>query len=86
MGYWDNEETIAYIVSFSPSSFTCAESRPSGWVCLQRQMGEGNADLFESSAIPAKALYQAKNAASRAKNPPALMMGALGMFMASRWR
>ena len=34
--------------------------------------------LFESSAIPAKALYQAKNAASSAKKPPAFMMGGLG--------
>ena len=42
--------------------------------------------LFESSAIPAKALYQAKNAASSAKKPPAFMMGGLGIPAASRCR
>ena len=42
--------------------------------------------LFESSAIPAKALYQAKNAASSAKKPPAFMMGGLGRPAASRCR
>ena len=42
--------------------------------------------LFESSAIPARALYQAKNAASRAKKPPALMIGVFGAPMASRCR
>lgn len=47
---------------------------------------EKKANLFESSAIPAKALYQAKNAASSAKKPPALMIGGFGAPMASRCR
>lgn len=34
--------------------------------------------LFESSRIPAAALYQAKNAAINAKNPPALITGGFG--------
>ena len=41
-------------------------------------------NLFESSAIPANALYQARKAARIAKKPPALMMGGFGMPMASR--
>ena len=47
---------------------------------------EGATDLLLSSAIPASALYHAMNAANRAKNPPALMIGGLGSPMASRWR
>lgn len=47
---------------------------------------ERKAYLFESSAIPAKALYQARNAASNAKKPPALMIGGFGAPMASRCR
>ena len=42
--------------------------------------------LLESSAIPAKALYHARNAASNAKKPPALRMGGFGMSIASRCR
>lgn len=34
--------------------------------------------LFESSAMPAKALYHAMKAARRPKKPPALMMGGFG--------
>ena len=49
-------------------------------------MDEAKAYLFESSAIPANALYQAKNAASRAKKPPALMIGVFGFPAASRCR
>ena len=43
-------------------------------------------NLFPSSAIPAKALYQAINAANSPKNPPALMIGGLGAPAASRCR
>ena len=35
--------------------------------------------LFESSAIPASALYHAKNAARKPKNPPALITGVLAL-------
>lgn len=36
--------------------------------------------------MPAKALYQAVNAARRPKKPPALMMGGFGWPVESRWR
>ena len=49
-------------------------------------MIEDETYLFESSAIPAKALYHAKNAASSAKKPPALMTGGFGAPAASRCR
>lgn len=42
--------------------------------------------LLESSAIPAKALYQAIKAATRAKKPPAFRMGGLGAPSALRCR
>ena len=42
--------------------------------------------LFESSAIPASALYHAVKAARIAKNPPAFSMGRLGWSVASRCR
>jgi len=38
--------------------------------------------LFESSKIPASALYQAKKAASSAKKPPAFSIGALTLPLA----
>lgn len=42
--------------------------------------------LFESSAIPANALYHARNAASSPKKPPALMIGTVGFPFALRCR
>ena len=36
-------------------------------------VSKGKTDLFELSAIPASALYQARNAAMRPKAPPATM-------------
>ena len=44
------------------------------------------AHLLESSRIPAKALYHAVNAASRPKNPPALMIGGFGTPLGLRCR
>ena len=40
--------------------------------------GEERPRTYLSSAIPAKALYQARNAANNAKYPPALIIGVLG--------
>ena len=44
---------------------------------------QSKTDLFESSRIPASALYQAKNAASSAKKPPAFSTGVFTMPAAS---
>ncbi len=41
--------------------------------CNNVNHGTGATYLFEVSAIPARALYQAKKAAARAKAPPAVM-------------
>lgn len=38
-----------------------------------------DAYLFESSAIPARALYHAMKAANKPKKPPALMTGSFGL-------
>ncbi len=55
--------------------------------CNGKHLGiYGSPYLFESSAIPARALYQARKAANSAKKPPALIMEAFGMPFASRWR
>lgn len=55
---------------------------------VHTRMENQNSDayLFESSAIPANALYQAAKAASSPKKPPALITGGFGWLVESRCR
>ena len=46
--------------------------------CIENSVSRSRSYLLESSSIPARALYQAMNAANNAKNPPALMTGGFG--------
>ncbi len=50
------------------------------------RMLKTKAHLLESSRIPANALYQAVNAASSPKNPPALIIGGFGAPLELRCR
>jgi hypothetical protein len=53
--------------------------------CNKMNHGPGATYLFEVSAIPAKALYQARNAA-RIPNPPPALMSVGSGAPSTRWR
>ena len=74
MSNWDDEETTR-----KGSQVSMYEMKVDGSSWLEPH-------LFESSARPARALYQAKNAAKIPNTPPALMIGGFGAPAASRWR
>ena len=66
MCYWDDEEAATSYQHMCPTHSSCT----------------GRTYLFESSSIPASALYHAKKAANSAKKPPAFSMGAFTLPVA----
>lgn len=84
MGDGDDEETVKHRLAPHTISLPFPPSRKTSK--QQRQRKSKKTHLFESSAIPAKALYQAANAASSPKKPPALWTGTLTSPAASRCR